>query len=387
METIQLVTLEKLTKKEKQQLIQTYCSSEDLLPKQKKVNIPEHFSKASTVSESVPTPEYIPEPVTVNEFNNTAVSATVAEQHHKKKIILSAFLLVATVSLIGLVLYVTFTPDTSTKDISKQADTSDSDILSSDVSSSVTPTFASDEVVTSKTKGNISYELYGNGQLTISGSGIIPSDIFMAWSDEEADISYGEYYVLRTENDTTYGGTIYYGEDSDLSINTVIIKDGITSIGETGNLAEGDGTFAGWKNLEKVTIPDSVTNIGYSSFSSCVSLTSITIPDSVTKISNSAFSGCSALTEIKLSKNLTSIEYSVFADCEGLKEITIPDGVTSIKANAFRDCVNLEKITIPESVKEINSAFRGCYSITIHCQSGSYAEKYAKENKIDYVAE
>ncbi len=48
--------------------------------------------------------------------------------------------------------------------------------------------------------------------------------------------------------------------------------------------------------LEKVTIPNSVTTIGYSAFKYCTSLTSITIPDSVTSIGDYAFSGCTSLT-------------------------------------------------------------------------------------------
>eukprot|EP01051_Picozoa_sp_SAG22_P010281 SAG22_NODE_914_length_6519_cov_1.701713_2_plen_73_part_00 len=44
-----------------------------------------------------------------------------------------------------------------------------------------------------------------------------------------------------------------------------------------------------------VTIPDSVTEIGYNAFYRCSSLASVTIPDEVTKIGYEAFRGCLAL--------------------------------------------------------------------------------------------
>ena len=50
--------------------------------------------------------------------------------------------------------------------------------------------------------------------------------------------------------------------------------------------------------LTSVTIPDSVTAIGNSAFSSCSNLTSITIPDSVTSIGRMAFYDCDSLTDV-----------------------------------------------------------------------------------------
>ena len=47
--------------------------------------------------------------------------------------------------------------------------------------------------------------------------------------------------------------------------------------------------------MTSVTIPNSVTSIGYAAFENCTGLTSITIPNSVTNIGNRAFSICSGL--------------------------------------------------------------------------------------------
>ncbi|MCD7853287.1 MAG: leucine-rich repeat protein [Oscillospiraceae bacterium] len=71
------------------------------------------------------------------------------------------------------------------------------------------------------------------------------------------------------------------------SITTVVIEDGITSI---GNYA-----FFGFSSLESVTIPDSVTSIGFEAFYYCSNLTSVTIGRGVTYIGHHAFSLCNNL--------------------------------------------------------------------------------------------
>lgn len=48
--------------------------------------------------------------------------------------------------------------------------------------------------------------------------------------------------------------------------------------------------------ITDLTIPDSVTSIGNSTFRNCSGLTSIIIPDSVMSIGSYAFSGCNNLT-------------------------------------------------------------------------------------------
>ncbi len=48
--------------------------------------------------------------------------------------------------------------------------------------------------------------------------------------------------------------------------------------------------------MTEITIPDSVTSIGFGAFAYCDGLTEITIPDSVTSIGFGAFEGCSDMT-------------------------------------------------------------------------------------------
>ena len=73
---------------------------------------------------------------------------------------------------------------------------------------------------------------------------------------------------------------------------------------------------------------------------------------------------------------------------EAIRSVRIPEGVTKIEISGFAYCDHLEHVYMPASMKDANSwAFSGCKSLTIHAPAGSYAEQYAKENNIPFVAE
>lgn len=112
-------------------------------------------------------------------------------------------------------------------------------------------------------------------------------------------------------------------------------------------------------------IPDSVTSIGELAFCGCNELTSITIPNSVKIIGRDAFNSCSSLENITISDNVTSIGYGAFCDCSGLTNFTIPNGITNIFDETFRGCSSLASIVIPNSVTSISfSAFVDCNNLT-----------------------
>ncbi len=207
---------------------------------------------------------------------------------------------------------------------------------------------------------NVTWTLsLSNGTLTISGTGAM------------ADYS-------------SYTDVPWYDYRS--SIKSIVINDGVTSIGEFA--------FYNCYSLTSVTIPNSVKSIGSGAFGYCSSLTSITIPNSVISIGNYAFSGCSSLTSVTInsdaivnraytaSSNLSNIfgsqvtKYIIgdnvkgignyaFYNCSSLSSITIPNSVISIGNYAFYGCSSLTSVTIPNSVTSIGDyAFYDCSSLT-----------------------
>ena len=100
-------------------------------------------------------------------------------------------------------------------------------------------------------------------------------------------------------------------------------------------------------DLTSVTIPNSVTYIGWCAFSECSGMTSVTIPESVKSIADYAFQGCLSLTSVTIPDSVESIGTKAFYYC-GLTSVIIPLSVTSIGADAFFEC-NMIKAASPLS--------------------------------------
>ena len=185
-------------------------------------------------------------------------------------------------------------------------------------------------------EGNLTWKLYADGTLNISGTGAMKDYTNYNSSDSQSPV---------------------FGNDT---IKNVVIEDGVTSI----------GNYAFWScsSLTSITIPKSVTSIGDRAFYNCSSLTSITIPKSVTSIGANAFERCSSLTSITIPDSVISIGASVFEECRNLSSITLSNNITSIGDSAFELCNKLSSITLSNNITSIgNWAFHGCplTSITI----------------------
>ena len=146
-------------------------------------------------------------------------------------------------------------------------------------------------------------------------------------------------------------------------------------------------------------IPQGITAIESSAFYDCKFLTRVTIPDSVEQIGTNPFTVCSALKSISVSP-----EHPYFATIDGVlfrkadkalisypagissSTYTIPQGITAIGDSAFYYCASLTSVSIPNSVTSIGDyAFGDCSNLTLTVPRNSYALEYAKTNNIPYT--
>lgn len=181
--------------------------------------------------------------------------------------------------------------------------------------------------------------------------------------------------------------------------------------------------FNNCSSLAEISLPDTLTSIGQSTFYNCSELIKILNLEKtqVTKLSNNAFNGCTKLTSagINLSNiktfsakcffntsldgelalpsaegnidylafartaistindlgkitsiskysNWTSDGYGAFALCTNLKSVILPDTLTTIGTQAFKSCSKLESINFVNAIERIeNSAFYDCTNLKI----------------------
>ena len=147
------------------------------------------------------------------------------------------------------------------------------------------------------------------------------------------------------------------------------------------------GTFCNDSSLEKIELSKMLTELGYRMFYNCDALTVIKIPDSVTDLGKEIFYDCDTLIDVKLGTGINKIPDSAFEDCDKLASIVLPYRVESIGNYAFKNDVALTEVTIPRATTSISSsAFSYFDKLTIYGIPGTYAETFAKENEIKFVA-
>lgn len=126
-------------------------------------------------------------------------------------------------------------------------------------------------------------------------------------------------------------------------------------VGIIGQNAFGDTDVLG------VTLPNSITKLDHSAFSSCEELIGITIPSSVTYIGLYCFKDCSSLVNVtiqndKKGNGVKEIGGDAFNGCDSLEHIVIPDSVETISFKVFKNCDNLKSVFFGAGMKTLEYA-------------------------------
>ncbi len=174
-------------------------------------------------------------------------------------------------------------------------------------------------------------------------------------------------------------------------IKKVILHEGLKRIGVNA--------FNAFERVGNITVPNSVTNIGYQAFGSCSSLTNMVLPfigaarrnTQPTYTTEASFGwifgrasytggvateyndGAGVAVTNYLPRTLASVTitdetletgYSAFRNCVNLKRITLSEGMYRIRGATFQACSSLEEVNIPQSVKQLTGDnFVGCNSL------------------------
>ena len=112
--------------------------------------------------------------------------------------------------------------------------------------------------------------------------------------------------------------------------------------------------FAGCTDLQTVTFPERMEEIGAEAFRNCTSLKEVTIPQGVRFIEEGTFMGCTALHRVVLSKSVERLRRQAFKDCAQLAEMVVPKRFPPIIENAF----DAYTITIYVPDGQLNTYYR-----------------------------
>lgn len=247
---------------------------------------------------------------------------------------------------------------------------------------------ATNVVASGKLGDKLSWKIYSNGLLKVTGKGAT----YDFGSYPHGDIPFWNYGEQVTSLELPEGLTIvgdYAFNGLSNVTGTLKLPSTVTEIKYCGFCKCG---------FSKVVLPNSITNLGYLAFGYNNNLTQINIPNKLKTFDTTVFDGCHKLQTITANtscKNFTVIDnvlfdknkttlvyyppkkaeeiYSVpksvkevrnLTSNDYLKEIILPEGLGTIGKSAFAWNVNLEKINIPSTVTTIGEyAFYNCHSL------------------------
>ncbi len=157
-----------------------------------------------------------------------------------------------------------------------------------------------------------------------------------------------EVNIPNTSKLTYIGNFAFY----DCSFASIRLPEGLKTIGYSA--------FAN-SELERISLPGTVSSIGTGIFSGCVSLSDVTLGKYIERIPSYTFYNCSALKDIVLPSYCDGIGSYAFA-YSGIHDISL-GGTDYISAYAFYNCSNLTSIWMLHVYDIDDYAFYNCTNL------------------------
>ena len=164
-----------------------------------------------------------------------------------------------------------------------------------------------------------------------------------------------------------------------------------------GTLYIESGAFKYCGGIEEIVFPKTLKSIPYDCFQGALSLKKVIIPGNVKTVGTESFKGCWSLEEVLISDGVEIIESGAFEDCKNLRFVRLPSTLKKIGRRAFdTDCYlygenasqrKFKRVVLTPFIEVIdNDAFGNLkeQNIVFGISKGSYCEKYAKEQGLNY---
>ena len=105
--------------------------------------------------------------------------------------------------------------------------------------------------------------------------------------------------------------------------------------------------FEGRVQLREVVIPEGVEVIEPNAFAFCENLERVSLPGTLREIGRSAFQSCAALREVDIPGSVRLVGSDAFLNCARLERVSLWSAGTALNTNAFKGCAALREAELP----------------------------------------